>query len=509
MAKIVSQKEFKKIREELKNEGKKVGLCHGVFDLVHPGHMIHFREAKNMVDILVVSITSEQYVRKGPGRPYFDDTMRLNFLSEIKCIDYTMLSESFTADDVIRVVKPDIYIKGKEYEVIEDDITGKISEEIELVQKHGGQVAYTEGQVFSSTNLINNALPALSEEVKNYMKEFCKFYKLEDFKDLLDKIKRLKILVVGDVIIDKYTYCNVQGLMSKDIGYSTRYKQEELYLGGSLAVAKHISSFTENITVASVVGNELEIHSHILNELSGKMHLDLEYSEEWKTIIKQRFITLNEKREELHKIFSINNLPEQIKIDEITMDRFIKKLQNKITEYDMVVVCDFGHGLITDSVMEILQEKAKFLAINCQTNSSNYGLNIITKYKKADIFSLDQKELKLAYPSYNISEREALKALSKDLNGIGWLTRGASGAYGIEKNKIYECPAFTLRVKDTIGAGDAFYAVASLFAVVGATPEVTIFTGNIAGALAANIIGNKESVDKVDFLKYISTLLNI
>lgn len=509
MGKIVSHVEFVEIREKLRQEGKKVGLCHGVFDLVHPGHITHFKEAKKISDVLVVSVTSEKYVRKGPGRPYFNDTIRLNFLSEIECIDYVMLSEGFTADDVIKTVEPDFYIKGKEYEQAEDDITGKITEEVDLVKKHGGEVVYTEGQVFSSTNLINNVLPALSEEVKSYMREFCKSYKLADFKELLDKILDIKVLVVGDVIIDKYTYCNVQGLMSKDMGYSARYKNEELYLGGSLAVARHISAFTENVTLASVIGNEPEVHSHILNELSDKMYLDLEYSKEWKTIVKQRFITLNEKREELHKVFSINNLPEPVIIDESAMSRFKKRLRDKIGEYDMVVVCDFGHGLITNDVMQILQEGAKYLAVNCQTNSSNYGMNIITKYERADVFALDQKELKLAYPSYDITEREALDNLCKHLKGKGWLTRGSSGAYGAEDGRLYECPAFVLKVKDTIGAGDAFYAVASLFAAVGATAEETVFVGNIAGALAANIVGNKEAIEKVNFLKYVSTLLNI
>ncbi len=509
MGKIVSQMEMAELRKEIRQVGKTVGLCHGVFDLVHPGHMTHFREAKKIADILVVSITSERYVRKGPGRPYFNDAMRLEFLAGLECIDYVILSENYTSDDVIEMVEPDFYIKGKEYQKAEDDITGKITEETELVERHGGKVAFTDGQVFSSTNLINNAFPSLPEEVKEYVKRFGEAYSLEDFRVLSDKIRDLKVLVVGDVIIDKYTYCNVQGLMSKDMGYSARYRQEEEYLGGSLAVARHIASFTENVTLMSVIGNEPEVHSHILNELGGIMHLDLVYSETWQTIIKQRFITLNEKREELHKVFSINNLPERMIIDEKPMNNFKEKLRERIRDYDVVVVCDFGHGLITNSVIDILQDNAKLLAVNCQTNSSNYGLNIITKYKRADVFALDQKELKLAYPSYQISEEEALHKLCGHLHSKGWLTRGSLGAYGAEGDNIYACPAFVLKVKDTIGAGDAFYAVAVLFAAAGAGMEETVFAGNIAGALAANIVGNKESVEKVNFLKYVGTLLNI
>ena len=123
MGLVIHKEDFIKVRLELKKQNKKVVLCHGVFDLVHPGHIIHFEEAKNMGDILVVSVTAEKYVRKGPGRPYFDDEMRLKFLSAIECIDYVMLSEGYTVDDIVEVVKPDLYVKGEEYEKVEEDLS--------------------------------------------------------------------------------------------------------------------------------------------------------------------------------------------------------------------------------------------------------------------------------------------------------------------------------------------------------------------------------------------------
>lgn len=508
MGKILSKEDMNVIHQ-LKKEGKKIVLCHGVFDLVHPGHVIHFEEAKKMGDILVVSITAAKYVRKGPGRPYFDDEMRLKFLSAIECIDYVMLSEGYTVDDIIECVEPDLYVKGEEYKKAEDDITGKISDEVELVRMHGGDVAYTSGQVFSSTKLINTALPALSEEVKNYMKNFKEKYSLEDVKKIAEQASGLKVLVIGDVIIDKYTYCSVQGLMSKDMGYSARYKSEEAYLGGALAVARHLTTFSEHITLASIIGNEPEVHSRLLHELRDKVDLELECSPVYPTIVKERFIMQNEKREELRKLFAINNIPEPMVIDEETSERFYKRMDAKIEDYDVVVLCDFGHGLVDKRLMELVERKAKFLALNCQTNSSNYGLNVITKYSRADAFALDQKELKLAYPSYDITEEEALKQLETHLSAEGWLTRGSKGAFSVLDGQVLECPAFTLHVKDTIGAGDAFFAIASLFAAAGAPVEISTFAGNIAGALATNIVGNKESLEKVNVLKYASTLLNV
>ena len=510
MGKIVEKTTFKKeIKPKLKEEGKTVALCHGVFDLVHPGHIIHLEQAKEMADVLVVSVTAAKYVRKGPGRPYFNDDMRLHFLAAIDCIDYVMLSEGYTVDDIVESVEPDWYIKGEEYANESGDITGKITAERELVERHGGKLAYTTGQVFSSTKLINTALAGLSDDVVEYMGGFSRKYSMADIKEYSQKAEELKVLVVGDVIIDKYTYCEVQGLMSKDTGYSSRLDYTEEYLGGAVAVARHLSSFTENVTIMSIVGKEEEIRLKLFDGLADKMRLKFTYSDKFPTIIKHRYLTRNARREEYRKLFSINNIPNPTVYEEEKREEFYKGILEKIDDFDVVFLCDFGHGLVDDRVRGLVQEKAKYLVLNCQTNSTNYGQNIITKYTRADAFTLDQKELKLAYPAYRMDEHDALVRLGKHLNGNGWLTRGAGGAFGMESQKIHECPAFTLTVKDTVGAGDAFYSIAGLYVAAGAPIEIGTFMGNIAGALGANIVGNKEAVEKVNVLKYAGTLLNI
>jgi rfaE bifunctional protein nucleotidyltransferase chain/domain len=510
MNKIVSKEKFKtEIRPQLKIEGKTIALCHGVFDIVHPGHVIHLEQAKEMADILVVSITSAEYVRKGPGRPYFDDEMRMKELSALECVDYVMLSEGYTVDDIVESVEPDIYVKGEEYANANNDLTGKISAEQSLVERHGGKIGYTTGRVFSSTKLINTAMSGLSDEVKIYMENFKARHTMEEIRGYADKIADLKILVIGDVIIDKYTYCMVEGMMTKDLGYSARLNKTEEYLGGSLAIARDLATFSENVTLMSIIGNEEKIHLRIFDDLADKMQLKLCYSTAYQTIVKHRYITCNEKREEYKKVFAINNIQENLEYEEKIYTEFKSMLEGKVADYDAVFVCDFGHGLIDKEIIDIIEKKAKYLVLNCQTNSSNKGLNIITKYKRADVFTLDQQELKLAYPEYAADEKKALKRLSKHLKGNGWLTRGSKGAYGIKDGNIESCPAFTLNVKDTNGAGEAFYALSGIFTATGAPIEVGTFTGNIGGALGANILGNKETVEKVNVLKYASTLMNV
>ena len=510
MGKIVTKKEYKEqIKEQLKSKNKKVVLCHGVFDLIHPGHIIHFEQAKKMGDVLVVSITSEKFVRKGPGRPYFSDEMRMKFLEAIEYIDYVMLSEGYTVDDIIEVVEPDIYVKGEEYKKAKDDITGKITEEQEIVEKHGGMIRFTSGQVFSSTKLINTALAGLPDDVQCYMEDLKSRYSMKEIREFAERARALKVLVIGDAIIDCYTYCSIQGMMSKDMGYSARLGHSEEYLGGAVAIARHLSSFTEDITLMSVIGSEEKIRLRMFDELSDKINLKLVYSKEIPTIIKRRYLTRNEKREEYSKIFAINNIQNKLGYEDDVRNQFSSKLKETISDYDVVFLCDFGHGLINQEIMDIVQREAKYLVLNCQTNSSNKGMNIITKYNRADVFTLDQQELNLAYPLYMADEKEKLTMLSQHLGCGGWLTRGSMGAYGIDESNVHECPAFTLTVKDTIGAGDAFLSLAGIFTAAGAPMEVGTFMGNIGGALGANIVGNRESVEKVNALKFASTLLNV
>ena len=510
MDKIVSKEEFNtNIRPKLKNEGKTIALCHGVFDLVHPGHIIHLEQAKEMADILVVSITAAQFVRKGPGRPYFNDEMRMKFLAALECVDYVLLSEGYTVDDIIEAVKPDIYVKGEEYAKAEEDITGKITEERALVEKYGGRLAFTSGEVFSSTKLINTAMSGLSDEVRQYMEKFSERHTMAEIMDYADKISNLNVLVIGDIIIDKYTYCSVQGTMSKDIGYSARESHSEEYLGGAAAIARHLSSFSYNVTLMSIIGNEEEIRLRFFDELADNIHLKLMYSSEFPTIIQHRYLSRNAKREEYRKIFAVNNIPEKMQYEDDVRKSFNEKLGERISDYDVVFVCDFGHGLIDSEAIQIIQEKAKVLVLNCQTNSTNKGLNIITKYTRADMFSLDQQELKLAFPENALDERTGLTRLAEHMGGQGWLTRGSMGAWGVSGRQIIECPAFALNVKDTVGAGDAFFSVAGIFAAAGASIELNVFMGNIGGALGANIVGNKDAVEKVNVLKYANTLMNV
>ncbi len=508
-SKIINPPDFFDLRQKFRTEGKKVIHCHGVFDLLHPGHIAHLEEAKSLGDILVVSVTSAPYVNKGPGRPCFSDENRMKSLAALSCADYVMLSENPTVVEILEFIQPDLYVKGKEYEKSEDDVTQNIDKEADKVRSYGGDVYFTNGVTFSSTTLLNHNFPVFPPNVKGYAKDLASRYSFEDVKKMLDEINKLKVMVVGDIVIDEYVFCFVQGLMSKDRAFSAKYQKEERYLGGALAVARHLAGFMNNVTVCSIVGEEPYIHSKILNDLGRDMLLDLQFDPGFQTAVKRRFIEKRGIRNEYEKLFSMNYLMDNEANERVNRSSLYDKLNNSIANYDLVLVADYGHGLVDQTVMDIVQDKAKFLAVNCQTNSSNYGTNLITKYRRADTFTLDQRELSLAYSTTSQEYQFLLARLKKQLSGtMGWLTLGSLGAMAIDRDdSVQEAPALTLVVQDTVGAGDAFYALASICAIAGFPAEIGTFFGNIAGALIANVLGNSKAVTKVDLLKCTATLL--
>lgn len=141
----------------LKKQGKKLVLCHGCFDLMHPGHIKYFQASKAMGDILVVSLTPDVFVDKGPGRPVFNQTLRAESIAALECVDFVAINEWPTAEETLRLLQPDIYVKGQEFEKLEDK-TGKIQKEYEVIREIGAEIRFTHEIVFSSTHLINTYL---------------------------------------------------------------------------------------------------------------------------------------------------------------------------------------------------------------------------------------------------------------------------------------------------------------------------------------------------------------
>ena len=510
--KIISKEAFANLRDGFRKAGKIVGLCHGVFDLLHYGHIEHLREAKAQGDILVVSVTAARFVNKGPGRPYFNDQQRLSFLSELDCVDYVMLSEAVTVHEVVKCVQPDIYVKGQEYADAASDVTGNIGPEQQIVEQYGGRIYFTQGEVYSSTKLLNNFFGALPEAVVQMSRGLREKYGADvadQARKIVDSFEKLNVLVVGDIIIDDYVFCKVQGLTTKDAAMSTRYDFRERYAGGALAIARHLANFAGHVTLLSMMGPEQDIADYIVEKMPS-VECRIVQDSHFVTPVKKRFLKQHAIRQQYEKLFSVNRLLDIEGMRQVNYQNFYRNLEELLPQYDLVVVCDYGHGLVDCHAIELIEQRSRFLALNCQTNSSNHGRNIITKYHHADAFVVDEQELRMPYGQSLAENDELLAKLCNDLSStFGWVTMGAVGALGQHGGEQAQIPAVTLHVKDTVGAGDAFYALAALCAAKETPIDLATLLANIAGAIKTNLVGNSQSVAKVDLLKFLATVLNV
>jgi rfaE bifunctional protein nucleotidyltransferase chain/domain len=194
--KIVDLSSLSKLLAEKRKRQKKIVLCHGCFDLLHIGHIRYFQQAKEMGDILVVTLTPDRFVDKGPNRPAFSEDLRADAIASLGVVDYAAINEWPTATETLELLKPDVYVKGADFKSVAADPTGKLAEEAEACKRLGIDLRFTDDVVFSSTNLINRFFSSFPEEVQNYLGLFRRRFSLDQVLDLVDRMKSLKILLV-------------------------------------------------------------------------------------------------------------------------------------------------------------------------------------------------------------------------------------------------------------------------------------------------------------------------
>lgn len=502
--KILDLQQLADKSEELKQAGKKVVLCHGTFDLLHNGHIRYLQRSRQEGDALLVTVTGDAYVNKGPGRPVFNEQLRAESLAALACVDYVAINQEVTAVNVLHAVKPHIYAKGSDYRHHSDDVTGNIAREQQAVEEHGGQVFYTDEITFSSSHLLNEHFNVFSQETKEYLQGLRERYSDKDLHRQIDELSSLNVLVVGDAIIDQYHYATPLGQTGKGNIFSVRYDTEEQFAGGSIAVANHIAGFAKHVTLLTGLGKVDNHEPFIRNKLLTNVTPEIFYFPEAPTLTKRRFVD-----SELSKMFEVYFFREDPVYGELE-ESICNWINTHAAEYDVVVVPDFGNGFITPRMVSALSEKARFLAVNTQLNSGNRGFHVINRYPKADFVSLNEPELRLAAhnrhdPIEQLSEQIGERVHVKQLA----VTRGTRGVmmYDRTKKSFHKVPALSTRVVDRIGAGDAFLSLAGLCVAKGLDADVAAFVGSVAAAMDVQIVCNREPVNPVDLRKYVSTLL--
>ncbi len=503
--KIIDLDALASITARLRKKGKIIVHCHGVFDLLHIGHIRYFKQALGFGDTLIVTITPDDHVDKGPHRPAFSQDLRAEAIASLGFVDFVSINKWPTASNTLRLLKPHFYVKGSEFKSASSDRTGKIDEEKMVVEEIGATFAYTDDIVFSSSNLINRYLSTFSEEVNNYLTLFRQRYTLDQICKLLDTMSSLRVLVIGDTIIDEYQYCEAIGKSSKDPTLVVKYQSHELFAGGVLAVANHIANFSNQVELFTVLGEYDRYEEYIRDHLNPKIipHFFIQHNAP--TTLKRRLID-GYAFNKLFEIYVMNDFGLSPEVNR----QLLGQLDEIISSYDVIIVADFGHGAINSKVRELLIEKSPFLAVNTQANAGNRGFHTISKYRNFDYACIASHELALETRENHIENlRESILFTLKNLNGKQLVvTLGRSGcASGTADESYIQVPSFAEKIVDRVGAGDVFFAITSLAAALGAPQEILALLGNVVGSLAVEIVGNKKSIDRQTVEKFITSLI--
>jgi rfaE bifunctional protein nucleotidyltransferase chain/domain len=490
---------------KMRMAGKKVVQAHGAIDLLHLGHVRHLEAARRLGDALVVTVTADRFVNKGPGRPVFTEGMRAEMLAALEFVDWVAISESPDAVAAIECIRPAVYVKGQDYRNAETDVTGKITLERKAAEAHGGRLQFTDEATFSSSTLINRHLPVFEPHVRDYLDGLRRADALAGILELIDQIKSYRVLIVGDAIIDEYQYVLPMAKASKENVIATRYQNREVFAGGVFAAANHVASYCAEVDIVTCLGAAESYESFILEKLRPNVRLNAITRPGAPTTLKQRFVDPSQMRK-LFEVYFIEDEPLATGL-QAELDTTIAQMTK---DYDVVIVTDFGHGLIAPSTIEELIASARFLAVNTQSNSGNLGYNLISKYAKADYVCIDAPEARLAAHDRFSNIADIADRLSRehvDCSKIV-ITHGRNGCITFERGgAVHTIPAFGKNVVDTIGAGDAFLAITAPLVAAGGSMHHIGFIGNVVGALMIEIVGHRQSVEKSSLIKAITGLL--
>lgn len=490
-------------RDKQRSLNKKIAHCHGVFDILHEGHIEHLEQAKNLGDALIVTITDDEFVNKGPNRPYLSASKRMKVIGALGAVDAVSISKEETALGILAQIQPDFYVKGPDYKSLDEDITGNIRREMDTVESFGGQIVFTDGATNSSSSILNKVKNSKSNQEAPYSERILAENPNFDVASFFQEISKLKVLVVGEAILDTYVTCEALGKSSKDPVLAFRRKFENTYLGGSLAVANHAAGLGAKVTLLTRTGNEPSVQFQLDSNTHPELRVILQKSSVQPTITKTRFL------DEVtgNKVFETYEMYDGA-TSEVDSRELNEKLEKEIPKHDVVIVADYGHGLFDQKSLRILERHKEKICVNTQSNAGNRGFNSIVKYKSPSLVCLNGSEVSLELRMRRLDLEALVTELAKRTESeLTVVTSGSSGlqmavASDTDGATSKHYPAFTSQVRDRVGAGDALFVALSLAYKSSKNASASALLGNLAGAAAVKAVGNSLTLDSVSLQRH-------
>jgi len=489
--KIHSVESLRVERARLRKEGKTVVQCHGCFDIVHPGHIRYLRFARSLGDVLVVTVSGDDAVMKGYERPYIPEDLRLDNLAELACVDYVALSEDEWAGPVLEAVQPDIYVKGREYE---SKVDPRFAKEKKTVESYGGRVVLGSGDViFSSTEIGRRKRNTLDMDQQK-IQRFCRVNEINParLKNAISAFSDLKVLILGDAILDQYAHCEGARVASESPIVSVKPVSEEWFIGGAGLIARQAAVLGAKPTFITCC-QEDENFGRIKETLerSGVEVHNLPAPGRG-AYTKTRYLVGGK------KVFKVDRgNPAPIPIE--TTNELITMLGEQLEDHDGLIVTDFGYGLfgptLADAIPGIAEKAGKPYFADVSTN----GQANILKFNGPQLATPTEDELRFALgdAESGISNLASRYYAASGARGL-IVTMGRRGSLCFrpprgkgDRLRTDYLPALEINEVDAVGAGDVFLTGASLAELSGESLQVGMYIGSSLASISAGALGNE------------------
>lgn len=442
--------------KELKKQGKKIVLCHGHFNVIHPGHLRFLNFAKKQGDYLVLSILNPKDVPDDDQNEYFSQRERAQSVAALEMVDAVYELPSSVLH-FIKALSPDFYVKGREFEKKQHEI----QQEMDEVEKAGGKVIFSSGEVeYTSFKFTNKGLRPSDDKKEEFLKVCAKHeVKLDKLSNTIDHFQDYKILVIGDTIVDQFVACDSLGVSSEAPVLAIRELESREFIGGAAIVAQHVHSLGAQCHYLSVIGDDHtgQFVQKAMNDSSITNVLLKDKSRP--TTFKIRYMVENQ------KLLRVSRL-KQHEIDSKLENKIIQKLEEFIPQMHGIVICDFVYGVITEKVLSTIVSLAK------KHNVKVYGdlqcssqVGDVSRFKGIELITPTEKEARIAMGDHTSGlEKLAIDLINKTNNQQLVITLGGQGILAHARDKDLKSfhseffPALESNPVDLAGAGDSLLA---------------------------------------------------
>lgn len=482
--------------------GRRVVLCLGCFDLVHPGHVRHLQQARATGDRLVVAVSADRVVGgKGSGRPLIPEELRAENLAALDCVDLVVVNPHDTGVELLDQLRPDIYIKGREYAGNRDE---RFAAEQRTVESYGGRVVFTSGDVVFSSSALIDAVAGPTDSAAHVLRDLLSIPGSgpADLERLVADMRGRRAVVVGETIIDTYVSCRHPEVAGEAPIMTLRPIERRRFDGGAAVVARHLAALGARPVLVTALPRGPEAEAMRLRlEVEGVEIRPIEVTGAIPE--KQRFLVGD------RKVMKLD--PERgLIVDERARRQLADEAVAMAQGADLTVVCDFGLGLFAGPMMEAMTDRlagcATFTAGDVSGRRGNLasmrGLDLMTPSENEVREALNEFDDGLSAVAHRLLEqtRVASALITLGPDGFVIFERGpraarstpdldGAGHYASRLTATH-VPSLAGRAVDPLGCGDALLAVSGLARAIGATPSAAGLLGAIAAASEASRLGN-------------------